>query len=35
MTSRRDVKAGKLAPKIIDNGAVVSPGLQVNELTLV
>lgn len=34
MPSRRDVMLGRVAPKPIENGAVVPPALQVNELTL-
>lgn len=34
MINRNDVLDGLVAPKTIENGVVVSPGLQVNELTL-
>lgn len=34
MPSRRDVMLGRVAPRPIENGAVVSPALQINELTL-
>ena len=34
MITRNDVLDGLVAPKTIENGVVVPPGLQVNELTL-
>ena len=32
--TRNDVRAGLIAPKTIENGVVVPPGLQVNAMTL-
>lgn len=32
--TRNDVQAGLIAPKAIENGITVPPGLQVNSLTL-
>ena len=32
--SRNDVRAGTVAPKTIENGVVVPPGLRVNAMTL-
>ena len=34
MVSRLDVEKGLVAPKTIENGVVVIPSLQINELTL-
>ena len=34
MVSRLDVKKGRVAPKVIENGVIVVPALQINELTL-
>lgn len=34
MPSSRDVALGRVAPRAVENGAVVSPHLQVNLLTL-
>lgn len=34
MTSRRDIREGKVEPKVIENGIIVPPALQINEMTL-
>lgn len=34
MITRNDVEAGTVPPKVIENGVVVPPALQINGLTL-